>query len=323
MTNAYACEYRVFGAGVIGELLDYILKFKSGVLENGKDIEPVHCMRVGTRRLREAMPLFRECFEAREFEAVSRDIKQLTRALGSARDLDVQIEAIGDTARNNPGIGRLLLRLRQRRAAMNKKLARSVLEFESETSVKALSSRVRAILGEAYIENKTMGEDDTRPLADEATRQKIMGEVKERASRLLGFSGAALNESDSELLHETRKTAKHLRYALEIYNPLFENRLGDHVKKIKALQDVLGKIHDADVWLSFLPHFLVDEREKMAQYQGHTRNFGRISKGILGFESDKRAEREKLCGSFAAMWEKTLAERWWEDMFQVLSENQK
>ncbi|GHS85215.1 CHAD domain-containing protein [Synergistales bacterium] len=321
MTNAFVREYRAFGAEIISKLLDDILKCKSDVLAAVNDIEPVHCMRVGTRRLREALPLFKDCFEERELETASRDVKKLTRALGLARDLDVQIDALADDiTRDNPGIGRLLLRLRQKRAAMNKKLTSAVSEFESASSVKALSSRGRAILGSAYVEP---GKDDAKPLDDEATRQKITDEVKGRTASLLGFSRAALNEYNPELLHEMRKTAKHLRYALEIYNPLFENRLNDHVKKIKALQDVLGKIHDTDVWLSFLPHFLIDEREKMAQYQGHTRNFGRISKGILGFESTQRAEREKLCGSFAAMWEKTLSERWWEDIFQVLSENQK
>ncbi|GHV37444.1 hypothetical protein FACS1894187_14180 [Synergistales bacterium] len=245
----------------------------------------------------------------------------MTRALGLARDLDVQMEAIGSRAKDNPGLGRLLLRLGQRRAALNKKLTRALSEFESAPSVKVIASRVRAILGEAYIENGKPAEGDARPLEDKATRQKIIEEVKERTARLLGFSGDALNKRTPESLHETRKAAKHLRYALEIYNPLFENRLSDHVKKIKTLQDVLGSVHDADVWLSFLPSFLVDEREKMARYQGHTRNFGRIARGLSGFELLKRAEREKVCAEFVALWKKTLSERWWEDIFHVLSGN--
>ncbi|GHS95417.1 CHAD domain-containing protein [Synergistales bacterium] len=315
-------EYHAFGAKIVAELLDDILKFKSGVVNSGNDgddIEPVHCMRVGTRRLREALPLFRGCFEPHEFEAVSCDTKRLTRTLGSARDLDVQIEALDSADRDNLGLSRLLLRQRQKRAALNKKLARVVSEFEIASSVKAATSRVRVILGEACIENKLSPEDGIRTLEDKAARQKIIDEVKDRAARFLGFSDDALNKSDPELLHEMRKAAKHLRYALEIYNPIFENRLSEYVKKIKPLQDVLGKIHDTDVWLSFLPYFLIDEREKMAQYQGHVRNFGRIAKGILSFESLKRAERERLLAEFAPLWKKTLAERWWDDVFHVLS----
>ena len=147
-------EYHAFGARVVTELLDDILKFKSGVVNSGndgEDIEPVHCMRVGTRRLREALPLFRACFDSNEFEAISCDIKRVTRALGLARDLDVQIEAIDSAAKDNFGLSRLLLRRRQKRASLNTKLARVVSEFELASSVKDVNSRVRAILGGAYI----------------------------------------------------------------------------------------------------------------------------------------------------------------------------
>ncbi len=58
----------------------------------GEDIEQLHSMRVGSRRLRSAMRNFRECFEPSGFRAHEARIKEIADALGAVRDLDVRIE---------------------------------------------------------------------------------------------------------------------------------------------------------------------------------------------------------------------------------------
>ncbi len=55
------------------------------------DIEYVHRTRVTSRRLRAALPLFKYCFRRKEFKEWLCEIKKVTRLLGEARDLDVQI----------------------------------------------------------------------------------------------------------------------------------------------------------------------------------------------------------------------------------------
>jgi triphosphatase len=53
------------------------------------DPEGVHQMRVGLRRLRAAMSLFRELIEQPDAEHIKGELKWLTEQLAAARDLDV------------------------------------------------------------------------------------------------------------------------------------------------------------------------------------------------------------------------------------------
>ena len=71
-------------------LLDAFAKEIDGVRVS-EDIEYIHRMRVASRRLRAALPLFRPCFTAKQYGRWMGAIAGITRALGEARDADVQI----------------------------------------------------------------------------------------------------------------------------------------------------------------------------------------------------------------------------------------
>ena len=65
----------------------------SGIVTSD-DIEYIHRARVATRRLRACFSNFSSCFSNRATAEWRDDIKRITRSLGEARDLDVQIEFI-------------------------------------------------------------------------------------------------------------------------------------------------------------------------------------------------------------------------------------
>ena len=60
----------------------------------GDDPEPLHDMRVASRRLRAAMSVFEEAFPSRLFRPLEKEVARVTDALGAVRDADVQIEFI-------------------------------------------------------------------------------------------------------------------------------------------------------------------------------------------------------------------------------------
>ena len=60
----------------------------------GEDIESVHRARVASRRMRAALSMFRACFKRKQVKAWKKQIRQLARNLGEARDLDVLIEYV-------------------------------------------------------------------------------------------------------------------------------------------------------------------------------------------------------------------------------------
>ncbi len=96
-----AGELEAFAVEAIAPRLKRMLSHVDGVLE-GQNIEPVHQMRVWSRRTRAALDIFAPCFSNKHFETLAREVKQVTRALGEARDLDVMIERVEALAADLP-----------------------------------------------------------------------------------------------------------------------------------------------------------------------------------------------------------------------------
>jgi CHAD domain-containing protein len=68
-----------------------VFEHSEGVLRLD-DLEPLHDMRVATRRLRAAMEMFRPCFPRKRYRRALKPLKALAAALGERRDRDVAIE---------------------------------------------------------------------------------------------------------------------------------------------------------------------------------------------------------------------------------------
>jgi CHAD domain-containing protein len=92
------------------------------------DIEPVHDMRVATRRLRAALEMFRPCFPRKRYRAALKPLKALADALGERRDRDVSIEFLQAFLEEAPAADRgrleiLIARLREEQLAATEELA--------------------------------------------------------------------------------------------------------------------------------------------------------------------------------------------------------
>lgn len=91
------------------------------------NVEAIHDMRVGIRRLRVALSNFAVCLSKSDRHRLQTNLKNLADALGGVRDLDVMIEALKDSQKNQPKedkivIGALIKRLRGRRRRQLQKL---------------------------------------------------------------------------------------------------------------------------------------------------------------------------------------------------------
>jgi CHAD domain-containing protein len=113
-------SYSKFGSQALLKLLAVFEPQIDGVIKNG-DIEYVHKTRVTSRRLRATMPLFRECLPKKESKVWYCEVKKVTRLLGGARDLDVQIVFVEqymdklESAPDKAGVGLLLKAHKDRR----------------------------------------------------------------------------------------------------------------------------------------------------------------------------------------------------------------
>ena len=82
------------------------------------------------------------------------------------------------------------------------------------------------------------------PFADNARRI-----VAVRVDELYALAPKALDVDKPKKLHDLRIAAKRLRYVLEIARPALGKGATDGVRTAKALQQLLGDIHDCDEML--------------------------------------------------------------------------
>jgi putative phosphoesterase len=74
---------------LLAELNGELIGVKTATSQD--DIEYVHQSRVASRRIRAALPFFSGCFEQKTVQSWIHSVRDVTRSLGEARDLDVQI----------------------------------------------------------------------------------------------------------------------------------------------------------------------------------------------------------------------------------------
>lgn len=108
---ALTCDepFRTAAGKVVFTRFSEMMSFADAALE-GRDIEGVHDMRVGSRRLRAALELFRDVFPSRRFGTMLKEIKHLADTLGQVRDLDVMIERLQSDMTDRPPSQQLVLR---------------------------------------------------------------------------------------------------------------------------------------------------------------------------------------------------------------------
>ena len=126
-----------------------VFEHSEGVLEIG-DIEPLHDMRVATRRLRAALEVFEACFPRKRFRKALKRVKALADALGERRDRDVEIEFLTRFAEAAPEAERAALAariasLRDEQREANEALA----PYLAEKRLRKLRRRLGKLVAEA------------------------------------------------------------------------------------------------------------------------------------------------------------------------------
>lgn len=288
----------------------------------GANPDHVHWMRVASRRLRSALPLFSSCFPEKKFKRWMKGIKAITGALGSARDTDVQILFLESYAQEHPpviasgnGISSLIGLLREQRARQQKDvlaaldmLATGNTAGEIATALREISRRKKIKMREAEITS-----DLYRTAA---------GDIGLVLDGLLAYDRALQNPNDADGHHKARIAAKKLRYTLEVYRPIYPNRLKSFLGQIKKLQELLGALHDCDVWVQFLTQVVADRHKVMSGQadagSGPAENIDSGSDGIP-VESevvllllDRKQKRDMIYRELVATWEECKARNVWE-----------
>lgn len=304
----------IYGAGVLLKHLVALQKEIEGVRTAMEDIEFIHRMRVASRRLRSAFPLFQDCLSPKHRKRWLKQIKTVTGALGEARDTDVQIERVNEflqeikDKRCLPGLQRLTLRLRQKRSIIQphvdqqmEALLQSGLLAEMENLLSPLAARQEQIY-----------------LYTPAMYRHAFNAISARLDEFLSYDSIVAQPEQIEALHAMRIKAKWLRYTVENLAPLYGSGLKTHLQVIRKIQEALGDIHDADVWAVYLPAFMEEERQRIEEYFGHARPYKRIIPGLQYFLQNRQEERQRLYEKFVRNWQSWQDSGLWVDLRQEI-----
>lgn len=209
----------------------------------GSDVEGVHQMRVGVRRLRALLSLFRKNLAPEPLARVVDDLKWLQGALGPAREWDVfigeTVEPLIERRGGEPGLIEFLGAARDARTRAYKAFRAALAQPRFADVV--LSTEQRIEDGSLF---PAPGEDmvlagPVLALARDALR---------RRDRKMRRHTAALPDMPEEELHELRLEAKKARYAAEFFRSLFPAKSAKrYIAAVTALQDRLGALNDAYV----------------------------------------------------------------------------
>ncbi len=206
----------------------------------GIDVEGVHQMRVGLRRLKVALSLANKLDLAPERDALKAELDWIGDVLGRARDLDVFIADTLEPLRARHAKEASLARL-HRVARAAREAAYAALR-ETLDSPRYAAARQRLGAWIAVLESAT----------GSAPRQPSLGEIAvalldKRDRRLRRFALKRGWHSKAEL-HALRLHAKKLRYTAAFFASLFPRKSTKaFIAAVSELQDVLGLAHDSEV----------------------------------------------------------------------------
>jgi CHAD domain-containing protein len=214
-----------------------------GAASSGADMDAVHDMRVASRRLRETMRLLEPLYPQREFTDWYKRVRRITRALGPVRDADVFIDEFAGFAKNlGQGGRRAVAFLVGRRMGTREHelvlLNRELSHLDLAENRRTLRKLARSI--------------GTSPEAKKPLSAFAHASVAERAGVVLGALPAALPEENTLQQHALRIDFKRLRYAVEVFAPVYCDDFEAIHPVLTAFQDSLGDLHDLHLFLDQL-----------------------------------------------------------------------
>ena len=304
----------IFGAAFLLKQLTNLNKDLDTAMDP-KDIEHVHRLRVSSRRLRTGLKHFRDCLPDKKTRIFEDEIRRLGNALGKARDLDIQIETLNVLYEEDlnqklkPGYRRLLLRLKQRRMKAQKKVEQTLAALQEEKIIKKMKK---------HLEESASSADDLY-LYTPSLYERAFDAIHADLNDFLSYEEFVHSPENMEKLHAMRIAGKHLRYSMEIFAPVYKESLLPHIQIMKDIQDQLGKMHDDDVWVNWLPKFLENEEKRVNEYFGNTGPLKRLIPGIEHLIEDRKKSREAAYQSFLATWVTVSLENAWENLREIIN----
>jgi CHAD domain-containing protein len=263
-------------------------------IDDASDVEAIHDLRVGLRRLRSLLKLHRGELGGK-LNRLRRKLGEVAALTGDARDAEVQLDwlrarkrAIPRTAR--PALDWLSGRLEERKHA-------------GYTRARALAgeelARLAARLGRRLRRYQVALDEEPGGTRFAAATARL---AREQSAALAGLLATVNQPTDEEAAHRARIAGKQARYLVE---PLVASRRAGveataAVKALKMLQDLLGELHDVHVFARQLDDLAAGSDDRLRRGLSAIADLARARRDELHAELLRERERPPSLEAVAA-----------------------
>lgn len=206
--------------------------------------ETVHDLRVWSRRLQQALRVLHQAAKPPKSKKVLRLLRQVRRALGPCRNLDVNLELINEKRKHAGGaaVQRAWGLVQEELEAKRGPLIEGARRETARHDLFGFIARAQALIEAA--------DSDADPLdiLEKAVAKSMKAWQKTFA--------AAMEQRDENHLHEFRIAGKRLRYRVELLAELGASKTIPLVEALKQLQNALGDWHDRTVLIDYVAEFI-------------------------------------------------------------------
>jgi len=285
-------------------------------IQKAEDVEFVHRARVASRRLRQALAVFDDCFPGDRVGFWDKEIRRLGRGLGAARDKDVQIQWVSDVlARLEDrscvlGVARVLVRCQRKRERRQPAVLRRLRQLLAGRALHEMLSATKKLTA--------VGDGKETTQASPVVFERAELHIAERVKELRAFESCLAHPDNHEQHHAMRIAAKRLRYTVELFKPIYEGGLDRVIEAIKQVQSLLGDVHDCDVWVAQLDKMLQKQSKRFARYYRHGGPLAQIQPGLEYLKQDRRRRRESLFSTLVDFWHERTEAGLWEELAEVV-----
>ncbi|MDB5375111.1 MAG: hypothetical protein JWP04_3753 [Belnapia sp.] len=257
LADAASVEAALLAA--LGHLLEVMLSHAPGC-RLGAGPEGVHQTRVALRRLRSVLKAFRPAAGGPALAEFDAGLAALAKTLGPARDWDVFLAGTGaEAAEAIGGDRRLAALLKAAEARRQEAYASLGRQLEGPAFPRLVLAGLALMLlrpwrevpgdtsGDAPRDKARDTSNDRTALLDQPLAEFAAALLDKRWHRLRK-RGEAIEAHGAEALHEVRLDAKRLRYAAELFAPLWPGKAARRfLRRLTALQEELGVANDMAV----------------------------------------------------------------------------
>ena len=184
--------------------------------------------------------MFDVCWKRKQVKEWKKQIRQLARNLGEARDHDVLIEFLVSSLAGVadrilvPGIACLLNHVERQRLWLQPRVLKAIDQFEVQGTMKAMQDACRSFLEDAGDKPLTAGKH---------AHNQAGKSVRKRFKQLVEEAAGLADPEKYERHHAMRIAAKRLRYTLELALPVYASNLvgGSAIRSREAAADASGR----------------------------------------------------------------------------------